>query len=218
MKSLRRSFTMSTDKRKKKPRIPRVERIKIIEYGCIGLVIALFLGLAIFYGGKARIADIPEAEAVSSPVPTDDRSIRGKKILDAIEVSSFRLSYQQDHYDLVSQNNILIEMRMQSDDTGLQRLSFETPLCADPDDEGTIADTVKEQNRNTVEALRDLLDLIMPVLRRNVSDSDTIVKRCTEVVKSGEPYSKHMGQFTVRIHSDPDEIPQTVVIEWIRDP
>jgi hypothetical protein len=51
-----------------------------------------------------------------------------------------------------------------------------------------------------------------------VSDSDTIVKRCTEVVKSGEPYSKHMGQFTVRIHSDPDEIPQTVVIEWIRDP
>ena len=66
--------------------------------------------------------------------------------------------------------------------------------------------------------MRDLLDLIMPVLRRNVSDSDTIVKRCTEVVKSGEPYSKHMGQFTVRIHSDPDEIPQTVVIEWIRDP
>lgn len=209
---------MSTDKRKKKRRGLRIDRIKIIEYGCIGLVIALFLGLAILYGGKNRGKDPNEPEAMVSPVPTDDRSIRGKNILDTIESSAFDLVYDQGHYDLTSESGVAFEMRMQSDDTGLQRLSFRTLLCADPEEAGAIADTLRAENKKSVDALRDLFDLIMPVIRRTASDSDTIVKRCTEVVKSGEPYSKHMGQFTVRIQSDPEDIPQAVTIDLIRDP
>lgn len=208
---------MSTD-RKKNRRAPRIERVKIIEYLCIGLVIALFAGLAILYGGKGHDAVPAEAEVSPSPVPTDDHSIRGKNILDALEKSEFGLVYRQDHYDLAAPNGVSIEMRMQSDDTGLQRLSVETALSADPEDEGPIFDMVKAENKRTVEALRDLLDLIMPVLHRTVSDSDTIVKRCREVVKSGDPYSKHMGSFTVRVRADAESLPETVTIEWIRDP
>ena len=217
-KSLRRYSTMSTDRRKKKRGVPRIDRIKLIEYGCIALVIALFTGLAILYGRKDRSTVPPEPESTPTPAPTDDRSIRGKNILDAIEGSSFDLVYLQDHYDLTNENGVAIELRMQSDDTGLQRLSLETPLCADPEESGAIADTLKAQNKDAVKALRDLLDLIMPVLRRTASDSDTIVKRCREVVNSGEPYSKHLGQFSVRILSDPEDIPQTVTIDFIHDP
>ena len=210
---------MSTDRRKKKKRgVPRVERIKIIEYVCIGLVILLFLGLAILYGGKKDAPAAPEAEVPPSPVPTNDPSIRGKNILDAIEGSDISLTYQQGRYDLVASNGVVIDMRMQSDDSGLQRLSFTTALCADPDNGSEIADNVTSENRKTLEALRDLLDLVMPVLRRTVSDSDTIVKQCRKTVETGEPYSKHIGQFTVRIQADTDTIPETVTITFIHDP
>ena len=63
---------MSTDRRKKKRSVPRFERIKIIEYGCIGLVILLFVGLAILYGSKNRTAVEANADASPSSVPTPD--------------------------------------------------------------------------------------------------------------------------------------------------
>lgn len=211
---------MSTDKKKKKRSLPRIDRIKIIEYVSIGLVILLFLGLALFYGrqktGPASAASEPEVTA--SPVPTNDPSIRGKNVLDAIDGSSFTLTYQQDRYDLLSDDGVSIEMHMQSDDDGLSRLSVVTKLCADPEDDSEISRALKAENKRSIAALRDLLDLIMPVLRRTVSDSDTIVKQCMKTVASGESYSKHIGRFTVRIQSDPEEIPQTVAIEFIADP
>lgn len=210
---------MSTDRKKKKKRgLPRIERIKIIEYVCIGLVILLFLGLAIFYGGKKDDATRSEIEATPSPVPTNDPSIRGKNILDAIDGSSFSLTYRQDRYDLIAPNGVAIDMHMLSDDSGLRQLSFETALCADPEENNEIAETVRKENKQTLEALRDLLDLVMPVLRRTVSDSDTIVKQCRKTIETGEPYSKHIGQFTVRIETDPEAIPQAVTITFIHDP
>ena len=211
---------MSTDraKAKKKRGIPRVDRVKIIEYVCIGLVILLFLGLAIFYGNKDRGADPVDVDTSPSPVPTADPSIRGKNILDAIEGSSFSLTYRQDHYDIVSENGTVIEMRMLSDDSGIIRLSFATELCADPEEENEIAESLKAKNKQTAQALQDLFDLIMPVLRRTVSDSNVIVNQCKKVVKSGEAYAKHIGHFTVRVITDPEAIPQTVTVEFIRDP
>ena len=209
---------MSTDRSKKKRGVPRINRVKIIEYVCIGLVVLLFLGLAIFYGRGKRDADSVAVEATPSPVPTADPSIRGKNVLDAIDGSSFTLTYRQDHYDIESAGGTAFEMRMLSDDSGISRLSFETLLCADPDEENEVSASLITENKRTLRAMQDLLDLVMPVLKRTVSDSDTIVSQCKKVVKSGESYSKHIGQFTVRIQSDPETIPQTVLIESIRDP
>ena len=209
---------MSTDRAKKKRGVPRIDRIKIIEYVCIGLVVLLFLGLAILYGKGNAKTDLTEIDASPSPVPTDDPSIRGKNVLDAIERSAFTLTYQQDHYDVVSENGTTDEMRMLSDDNGILQLSFETLLCADPEAESEISKSLIAENKQTLRAIQDLLDRIMPVLKRTVSDSDLIVSQCKKVVKSGESYSKHIGRFTVRIQSDPEAIPQTVLIEFIRDP
>lgn len=209
---------MSTDRAKKKRGVPRIDRIKIIEYVCIGLVVLLFLGLAILYGKGDAKTDLTEIDASPSPVPTDDPSIRGKNVLDAIESSAFTLTYQQDHYDVVSENGTAFEMRMLSDDNGILQLSFETLLCADPEAENEISESLIAENKQTLRAIQDLLDRIMPVLKRTVSDSDLIVGQCKKVVKSGELYSKHIGRFTVRIQSDPEAIPQTVLIEFIRDP
>ena len=209
---------MSTNraKAKKKRDVPRIDRVKIIEYVCIGLVILLFLGLAFFYGKDKTEPD--ETDASPSPVPTADPSIRGKNVLDAIDSSPFTLTYQQDRYDIVSEGGTAFVMHMLSDDGGITRLSFETVLCADPEEENEISESLIAENKRTLRATQDLLDLIMPVLKRTVSDSDVIVSQCKKVVKSGESYSKHIGRFTVRILSDPEAIPQTVLIEFIRDP
>lgn len=217
---------MSTDQRKKNRGVPRIDRIKLLEYGCIGLVVLLFVGLAILYGGKRnQPAPDTEAEIVPTPVPTSDPSIRGKNVLDAIEASDFTLTYVPEadsslpgRYELVSESGVSITMHMQSDDKGITELSVETLLNADPDGDTEIAATVRLQNKATTNALRDLFDLLMPVFHRTVSDSDTIVKQCLNVVKTGEPYTKHLGRFSVRILSDPEEIPQTVTILLIRDP
>ncbi len=209
---------MSTDKKKKKRGFPRIERIKILEYGSIALVILLFLGLALLYGGKKDISVSPEPDASPTPVPTDDLSIRGKNVLDAIEGSAFSLSYQQDHYDLTSENGASIRLSMRSDDSGICQLTVEVPLCADPQDDSPVSVKLKAENKKTADALRDLFDLLMPVFHRTVSDSDTIVKQCIKVAHSGEPYSKHLGHFTVRIQSDPEAVPQYVTVDLIRDP
>ena len=208
---------MSTDRQKKKRSVPRIPSIKILEYGIIGLVVLLFLVLAILYGRKSSESTPVDVEATASPVPTTDPSIRGKNVLDALEGSSFTLQYRQDHYDLVSEEGVPLELRMQSDDAGIVELTVQTLLCADPEEDTGIADMLRAENKQTVAALRDLFDLLMPVFRRTVADSDTIVKQCKKVVETGEPYSKHMGRFTIRIQSDPEEIPQSVSITLIRD-
>ena len=211
---------MSTDRKKKKRDLPRVERIKIIEYVCIGLVILLFLGLAIFYGGRDRSTrnNTAEADASPSPVPTDDPSIRGMNVLDALERASFGVSYEQDSYSVRSPNGVAFEMHMESDDRGLIELSFETPLCPDPDGETEIEELLRTENRQSIEAIRALFDAVMPVFHRPIADSDTIVKQSRNVVKSGEPYAKHFGTYSMRISSDFDAIPQTVTIRFVRDP
>lgn len=209
---------MSTDRTKKKRGFPRVDRIKIIEYVCIGLVILLFLGLAIFYGGKKTDRAATDAEASPSPVPTDDPSIRGMSILDALDRAGFETVYHTDRYDVKSPDGVAFDMRMESDDKGLVRLSFETLLCADLDDGTETANVIREKNRQTVAALRALLDSVMPVFRRTIADSDTIVKQCRKVAETGEPYSKHFGKYSVRISSDPSVVPQTVMILFVRDP
>lgn len=209
---------MSTDRTKKKRGFPRVDRIKIIEYVCIGLVILLFLGLAIFYGEKKTDRAATDAEASPSPVPTDDPSIRGMNILDALDRAGFETVYHTDRYDVKLPDGVAFDMRMESDDKGLVRLSFETLLCADLDDGTETANVIREKNRQTVAALRALLDSVMPVFRRTIADSDTIVKQCRKVAETGEPYSKHFGKYSVRISSDPSVVPQTVMILFVRDP
>lgn len=206
---------MSTDR--KKHSVPHIVNTKILEYGAIGLVILLFLGLAILYGVKKPKQGADEAETASTPVPTADSSIRGKNILDAIEDSAFTLTYRQDHYDLTYANGSAMELRMRSDDAGLRELSVTALLCPDPEGDSEIERLLRSENAQTTAALRELFDRIMPVLRRTAADSDTIVKQCTKVVKTGEVFSKHMGQFTVRIQSDPEAIPQSVTITLLRD-
>ena len=210
---------MSTDRKKKKRGGLRIDRIKILEYGCIALVVLIFVGLAILYGGKkANGTPSPDTESTPSPVPTSDPSIRGKNVLDAIDGSGFTLTYQQDHYDLLCANGVSITLRMLSDDKGIRELSAETPLCADIDGDSEIAKTIRMQNEDTVEALHQLFDLIMPVFGRTAADSDTIVKQSQKVAQSGEAYSKRLGQFSLRIETDPESIPQSVTITLIRNP
>ena len=207
----------STDKKKNKRGRIRAERVKIIEYCCIGLVILLFLGLAFFYGRKDHTTAPAEADASPSPVPTEDSSIRGKNLLGALERASFDVTYLPDSYSVQSSDGIAFVMRMESDDRGIVSLSFETLFCADPEEESEIADLLRAENRKTTEALRALFDAVMPVFHRPIADSDTIVKQCQKVVKSGEPYSKHFGTYSVRITSDPQAVPQSVTIRFIRD-
>ncbi|MBQ6077535.1 MAG: hypothetical protein IJK88_05485 [Clostridia bacterium] len=210
---------MSTDrKRKKKRAIVRIERIKIIEYVFIGLVILLFCAMALYYGNgcsrKGRYADV---EATASPVPTDDPSIRGMNVFSALEANGFTVTLQGDSYTVTAPNEVVFTMRMQSDDKGIMTLSFETPCCPDPEEEGAVYDALRRENRRTVDALRELFDCIMPVFRRPMSDGETIVQQCAKVVEKGNSYAKRLGDYSVRILSDPDAIPQTVSITLMRD-
>ena len=217
MKSPKRSFTMSTDRRKKKRSVPRFERIKIIEYGCIGLVILLFVGLAILYGSKNRTADEANADASPSSVPTPDETIRGKNVLDALDAAGFAVNYSDGSYEVISPDGVPFTMRMESDDKGIRELSFETLLCSDPEDETETARLLRKENQRTANEMRKLFDCVMPVFHRSVYDSDTIVKQSQKVVESGDVYSKHFNRYTVRIMSDPEEIPQAVTVFLIRD-
>ena len=206
-----------TSKKKKKSAFRRVERIKVIEYGCIGLVILLFVGLAIIYGGKRSNDRSGSPDASPSPVPTADTSIRGMNVLNALMEALFTVDYQSDHYDVSSPNGVAFTMQMQSDDKGIVSLSFETLLCPDPEDETETSKLIRSENKSTLEALRTLLDAVMPVFHRTIADSDTFTKQCRKVVQSGEPYSKHFGTYSVRISSDPDADLQTVKIQFLRD-
>ncbi len=208
---------MSTDRSKKKRRFVGFERIKIIEYGCIALVILLFLGLAIYYGNKPRSNRNSAESDLPSPVPTEDTSIRGMNVLNALEKNGFSVAYRSDAYDIMSPDGIAFTLRMQSDDRGIKELSVATLLCADPKEDSLTAQTLRAENRASVAAIRALFDCIMPVFHRTISDSDTITKQCQNVVKDGSAYSKHFGDYSVRIISDPEETPQSVTVYLIRD-
>ena len=209
---------MSTDRKKKKRSVPRFERIKLIEYGCIGLVILLFVGLAILYGTKEKAQKEPAADAAPTSVPTPDDSIRSKALFDALEKGGFSVAYQPDHYDVLSPDGVPFSMQMTSDDRGIRDLSFETQLCPDPEEETETGRLLRAENQRVINEMRLLFDCVLPVFRRPVSNSDTIVKQCRKVVKDGEPYSAHFGHYSVRILSDPESSPQTVIVRLIRDP
>jgi len=207
---------MSTEKRgRKKRRGLTIDRIKLIEYVSIGLVVLLFTGLALYYG--TRTGSDAKSDALASPAPTEDTSIRGMNVLNALERGGYAVVPDRTGYDVTAPDGTRFRMELQSDDDGIVMLSFETELCADPEDDLSVSERLREKNRQTVDSLHDLFDRIMPVFHRNVSDSDTIVKQCKKVVSDGEPYSKHLGGYTVRIGSDPAIAPQTVTVTLIRD-
>ena len=206
---------MSTEKRGKKKRsFLTVERIRIIEYVCIGLVVLLFAVLAIRYGTRSG----GEAEPSPSSAPTEDASIRGKNVLDALERGGYAVVPVQDGYDVTAPNGTVWRMEMTHDGSGLVTLSLETELCPDPDGDTDTDALLREKNRKTVESMRDLFDRIMPVFHKTVADSDTIVRQSKKVVSGGESYSRNSGGYTVRIGSDPDAAVQTVTVSIIRNP
>lgn len=209
---------MSTD-RKRKRRFPHIERVKIIEYGLIVLVVLAFVGLAIWYGtGQSPQAPEPTPDPTDTPLPTEDSSIRGMNVLNALEKAGFLVTYREaDLYDVHSPDGIALTMQMRSDDRGIKTLSFETVLCPDPEEDTRSAQYARELNKRTVDAVRSLFDSIMPVFRSTAANSDTIAKQCRKVVKDFEPYSKHLTKYSVRITSDAEKVPQTVLITLIRD-
>jgi len=210
---------MSTDRKKKKKRIvPRFERIKLIEYGCIGLVVAVFLILAIVYGSGKSTKNRSSVDASPSPVPTVDSSIRGKAVFDALDGAGFSVSYQNGEYEVISPDGIAFQMQMESDDKGILELTFETPLCPDPEENSETARLLRAENHRTVNEMRKLFDCVMPVFHRSVYDVETIIKQSQKVTENGEAYAKHFGHYSVRILTDPEAVPQTVTISLIRDP
>lgn len=218
-KSRKSCITMSTDRKSKKKRaIRNIERMKIIEYVSIGLVVLLFLGMAIFYGsGRSLHKQAPTAEPTVSPVPTDDPSIRGMNVFSALEEGGFSVQMSESGYTVTAPNDVVFSMQMRSDDKGILSLSFETPYCADPKGEGAAYDALREENERTVDALRELFDCVMPVFHRPISDSETVVKQCANVAAKNTSYSKHLGSYSLRILTDADAIPQTVSVALIRD-
>lgn len=209
----------STDRKPKKKRsFLFSERMKIIEYGCIGLVVLLFAGLAIYYGLSHK-ADAPatDAQATASPEPTADPTIRGMNVLDALESAGFTVAMQDDRYLLTAPNEVPFTMEMTSDDRGVKALSFETYLCPDPTDDSAVSAGIRAENELSVAALRALFDAVMPVFHRTVADSETIVTQCVSVVKKGTSYAKKLGGYSVRILTDPDALVQSVTVTLSRD-
>lgn len=220
MKSRKRFTMTSTDRKSKRKRAPvsHVDRVKIFEYGLIVLVVLLFLAASLFYGlscsaGKAD----PNVEATASPEPTEDPSIRGMRILNALEDAGVSVALLDGDYRLTLPGDVLITMQMQSDDGGVRSLTFETLLCPDPNGDTATEQLLRDENAETVDALRTVFDAVMPVFRRSAADSETIVKQCRKVVETGEPYAKRLGDYSVRVLSDADAVPQTVCIAITRD-
>ena len=210
----------STDRKPKKKRsFLFSERMKIIEYGCIGLVVLLFAGLAIYYGLSHK-ADAPatDAQATASPEPTADPTIRGMNVLDALESAGFTVALQDDRYLLTAPNEVPFTMEMASDDRGVQSLSFETYLCPDPTDDSAVSAGIRAENELSVAALRALFDAVMPVFHGTVADSETIVKQCQSVVEKNESYAKEFGTYSVRILAHTDVLPETVGVTFDRNP
>lgn len=206
---------MSTEKRGKKKRIGlSIERVRIIEYVCIGLVVLLFTGLAVWYGTRSK--DVPDP--AEPALPTPDTLIRGEHIWDALDRGGYSYVPDGSGFLLTAPDDTVFRMMLTNDADGIVELTVETELCADPEDDSETSKLLREKNRQSLDSLRDLFDRIMPVFHRTVADSDTIVMQCSKVVSDGGPYSKKLGEYSVRITSDPDRLPQIVVITLTRNP
>lgn len=210
---------MSTDrKRKTKHSFLYAERFRILEYGLIGALVLLFAAGAVLYGLKSREAEpVSDAPASPTPVPTADPSIRGMNVLAALEDANVTVALDGDDYALTAPNGVPLTMTMGSDDDGVRTLSIETYLSPEPDGESTVAQELRKQNAQTIEALRAVFDAVMPVFHRSIADSETIVKQCRSVVEKGESYAKRFGSYSARILSDIDHHPQSVVVTLVRD-
>lgn len=212
---------MSTDRSKKKRRFPRVEWIRIVEYGLIALIVLAFVGLSIYYGlhGKSHEPEPePEPEPAAptqSPAPTEDTSPRGMNVWNALESAGYEIRY--DESLIISPEGVQFTMRMHSRNDVVQTLSFETVLCPDSSEDAAFARILNEKNRQTVEALRDLFDCVLPVFGRTIADSDYVVTECQKVVESGQTASKRMNAYSVRIESDPNADLQTVIVTLERN-
>ena len=138
-------------------------------------------------------------------------------VLDAIEDAGFAVALSGDRYLLTAPNEVAFTMEMQSDDRGVLTLSFETYLCPDPTDDSAVSAGIRAENEQSVEALRRLFDAVMPVFHRSIADSETIVTQCKTVVKKGTSYAKRLGDYSVRILTDPDALVQSVTVTLSRD-
>ena len=210
---------MSTDgkAKKKAKRFLQAERMKIVEYVLIGLIVLLFVYLALHYGKKPQSSDaFVEASALASPTP--DMSVRGMHILTALDDAGFSVERTDGVYHLTAANDVPIEMSMDSDSRGIVSLSFLTPLCPDPEGEAAVHEALRQKNRESVEALRALFDAVMPVFHGTVADSETIVKQCQSVVEKNESYAKEFGTYSVRILAHTDVLPETVGVTFDRNP
>ena len=213
---------MSTDRksRKKKRSFLHTESFRIVEYGLIGLLVLLFGAGALFYGLRGgREAAEPEASPSPSPVPTADVSIRGRNVLQALTDADVAIELTEDGYALTAPNGVSLTMTMTSDPDGggIETLTYETLLCPDPADDSAASNALREENADTLEALRTVFDAVLPVFRRGVADSETLVKQCRTVVKTGDPYAKKLGDYAVRILSDADALPQRVTVVFSRN-
>ena len=207
---------MSTD-RKKKRRFSFLytERFKLLEFGLIGLLVLLFTAGALYFGLKGE--DAPAAEPTPTPEPTADTSIRGMNVLAALEAAGVSVVLNDDGYTLTSPNEVPLSMRMESDEQGIVSLSFETLFCPDPSGDSAVADALRAENVKTEAALRTVFDAVLPVFRRSIADSETLVKQCKTVVSKGTPYAKDLGRYSVRIVSDLAALPQSVTVTLTRD-
>lgn len=209
---------MSTEQKKKSKYTRgylRMERIRIIEFACIGLVILLFLGLAIWYGTKPR-DEAPEAEP--TPAPTEDTAIRGRYVFDALENAGFALTPNADGYDVLSPNGTALSLRIVSDDKGILTLSVQGDLCADPEDDSAISTALRELNAQTLDALRALFDAVLPVFHRTAKDSDTIVTTCRKAADGQTPGYAKLGDYTLSVVPDAEAVPATVLVTLSRNP
>ena len=209
---------MSTDRtRKKKHSFLYTERFKILEYGLIGLLVLAFGVGAIVYERKSRTAEKEPPAASPSPVPTADASIRGMNVLAALEDADVSVEPDGDGYLLTAPNEITLTMFMESDGNGIRSLTIETLLCPDPAGDSEVEQALRQRNGNAVAALRTVFDALMPVFRKSVADSETIVKQCQTVALKGAPYAKRLGSYSVRVQSDPNALPQSVTVTLTRD-
>lgn len=206
--------TEQTRKAHKKRGILRPDRVKIIEYAAIGLLILLFLGLAIFSGTRKHAE---EAEATPTPSPTADTAIRGRAVFSALKDAGCTPTPNGDGYDVLTPSGATLTLSIESDDAGVRTLTVGTHLTKEPEADSSVAQALAEMDQQNLDALHTLFDAVLPVFHRDLKDSDTIVKECRKTANSGTPYSAKLGDFTLRIETDTSAVPQTVTIMLIRN-
>ena len=209
---------MSTDKKgKSKTKHPLLpfERLKIIEFVAIGLMMLVFIALSVYYG--CRGGEPEPVEEAPTPAPTADAAIRARNAFDALENAGYVLSPAGDSYDVTTPEGVSVRLRIVSDDAGIAALSVTAPLYADPGVDTPVTRALREQDDATLSAVRNLFDRILPVFHRDRKDSDTIAAQSRKVADSGTTYSARFDEYTLRIESDLTEVPQTVVIRLIRN-